>query len=169
MHSKFVEDSKNFFKFALSKEDKGWKTIENYIKKNRYQIRSFYNNLHWDSVATSVEFCEILLNTVKNHNCDNKTLITSLTDIITVFSINNSNFRDYIYEYGDYIECAINNLEANSGTSVFGEDEGILQLTALLGNYQLMDILIKYGLVKNFPRECPFLEARTMEIMRHLL
>lgn len=169
MYSNFVINTREFFKFALSKEDNDsikWKSIENYMIEKRSSIQRLYDNLHWDFTdASSGEFYEILLNSLKNHCCINKTLLIFLTDLITIFRLNIS---DLSYEYGNYVKTAINNLEAHSEYSIFAGNEGI-QLAALLGDFQFMEILVKYGLVKNFPIDCPFLKDRTIEIVQHLL
>lgn len=172
MYSDFVEETKEFFKIALSKEDNDsvkWKEIENYIKENRYPIQRLYDNLHWDFTdVSSLEFCEILLNSVKNYTCNNKILLIILTDLITIFRLKISDLS-YAYECGNYVKSAINNLEAHSEDSIFAENEGIQVLTALLGDYQFMETLVKYGLVKNFPTQCPYLKDITMETVQHLL
>lgn len=175
MSRNFVEDTKMFFKFRLSKEDNDsvkCKVIKNYIKKEKYEIEKFYNSLHWDTIAISEEFCEILLNFIKNHKCNNKTLLIFLTDLITLCSLKNLDLNSCVCnnEFGDYVKSAINNLENDSEISIFADNaEKMHVFTALLGNYQFMDILVKYGLVKNFSRDCPFFKGRTMEILRHLL
>lgn len=171
MYRNFVECTKTFFKSSLSKRDNDsakWKTIENYIKEKHYQIERMYNTLHCDTNASSREFCEVLLNSMKNHRCNNKILIIFLTDLITIFSLEHLDLT-YCVNNNANVESAINNLKNDSEISIFAKDEGIYAFTVLLNNYQFMEVLVKYGLIKNFSRECPFLKTRTMELLRNLL
>lgn len=162
-----------FFKSALSKRDNDsakWKTIENYIKEKHYQIERMYDTLHLDTNTSSREFCEILLNSIKNHRCNNKILIIFFTDLITIFSLKHLDLTYCVNNNANAnVKSVINNLKNNSEISIFAKDEGIYAFTVLIGNYQFMEVLVKYGLIKNFSKECPFLKTRTMELLRDLL
>lgn len=175
MHNNFVEDTEKFFKFALSKEDDdslNWKAVENYIKGKRYQIQGLcYVNFSYDKYASSPKFGEILLNILTEFRCDYKSLLTTLTDLITIFSMKTIYLSNYTSSYKRecYVKTAINNLEDHTENSIFPENEGIQVYAALRGNYQFMEIIVKYGLVKSFSNESLLFKARTEQILAQLM
>lgn len=173
MHDNFVEDAEIFFKSLLSKEyddSLKWKSVVNYIKCNRLQIQGLcYVELWHDKNAFITKFCSVLSNALKELRCDDKILLTSLIDLITILSLKTIYLSKYLSKREYYVKTVINNLEWNTENSIFSENQGIPVFNALRGNYQLMELLIKYGLVKSFSGESQLLKARTEEILTQLL
>lgn len=172
MSNSFVEDTEMFFKSVFSKEDDNsvkWKAVENYIKRKCYDIQEL--SMMHRTEASSVKFRAILLNALKNHRCDNKILLASLTDLLAIISMGSEDYPTILhpYECDDYVKSAIDNLKGNSENSIFAEREGFHLFIALQGNYQYMEILVKYGLVKSLARPCPILKEITLERVYNLL
>ena len=145
------------------RENISWKDIVFFISTHRKDFTT--------SVPKSILFRDFFIQILKNYDCENLTIVTAITDLISAGLLKTKYFSPYNrLPYEEIVNVILSRMHHRIKSSIYGDQDAVQVICALRwGNCDLMQVLTTYGFNGCLSCDSSFQLNIGQEIIHHFL